>query len=105
MTPSRRNRILIMADSAGVRSLSRSVVCADKRLEAAGTAADGESALSAIETLHAGLILLDVEMPGAVANAGLAHRVLPLQATVPEILRIAGRNFCGEARELLKSAV
>ena len=44
-------------------------------------------------------------MPGAVANAGLAHRVLPHQATVPEILRIAGRNCCGEARELLKSAV
>jgi two-component system chemotaxis response regulator CheB len=42
-------------------------------------------------------------MPGAVANAGLAHHVLPLQAIVPEILRIAGRG--AEARELLRSAV
>ena len=31
-------------------------------------------------------------MPGAVANAGLADRVLPLDAIVPEILAITGRN-------------
>ena len=31
-------------------------------------------------------------MPGSVANAGLADRVLPLEAIVPEILRITGRN-------------
>ncbi|MGA9668483.1 MAG: chemotaxis response regulator protein-glutamate methylesterase [Terracidiphilus sp.] len=43
-------------------------------------------------------------MPGAVANAGLAHKVLPLDAIVPEILRIAGRTN-SEARVLLRSAV
>jgi two-component system chemotaxis response regulator CheB len=31
-------------------------------------------------------------MPGAVANAGLADRVLPLDEIAPEILGIAGRN-------------
>jgi two-component system chemotaxis response regulator CheB len=31
-------------------------------------------------------------MPGAVVNAGLADRVLPLDQVVPEILRIAGRT-------------
>jgi two-component system chemotaxis response regulator CheB len=30
-------------------------------------------------------------MPGAVTGAGLAHKVLPLRAIAPEILRIAGR--------------
>jgi two-component system chemotaxis response regulator CheB len=30
-------------------------------------------------------------MPGAVAGAGLAHKVLPLDAIAPEILRIAAR--------------
>jgi two-component system chemotaxis response regulator CheB len=30
-------------------------------------------------------------MPGAVAQAGLAHKVLPLAAIAPEILKIAGR--------------
>ena len=63
MTSGQRTRILIVDDSAVMRSLLRSVVCADARLEVAGTAADGESALSAIETLHPNLILLDVEMP------------------------------------------
>ena len=63
MAPGRRTRILIVDDSAVMRSLLRSVVCADGSLEVAGTAADGQSALTAIETLRPDLILLDVEMP------------------------------------------
>jgi two-component system chemotaxis response regulator CheB len=31
-------------------------------------------------------------MPGAVAQAGLAQRILPIQAIAPEILRLMGRN-------------
>jgi two-component system chemotaxis response regulator CheB len=31
-------------------------------------------------------------MPGAIVNAGLADRVLPLDEVVPEILRMTGRN-------------
>ena len=61
--PRPANRILIVDDSAVMRSLLRSVVCADAGLEVAGTAGDGESALSAIETLRPDLVLLDVEMP------------------------------------------
>ncbi len=34
-------------------------------------------------------------MPGAVVNAGLADRVLPLDQVVPEILRMAGRDVRG----------
>jgi two-component system chemotaxis response regulator CheB len=56
-------RILIVDDSAVMRSLLRSVVGSDAALEVAGTAADGESALQSIESLHPDLILLDVEMP------------------------------------------
>src|ERR1035438_10076054 len=63
MTSGQRTRILIVDDSAVMRSLLRAVVCADVGLEVAGTAADGESALSAIETQHPDLVLLDVEMP------------------------------------------
>jgi hypothetical protein len=37
--------------------------------------------------------------------AGLAHNVLPLNAIVPEILRIVSRTRGNEARELLKSVV
>jgi two-component system chemotaxis response regulator CheB len=54
---------LIVDDSAVIRSLLRSVVCADAGLEVVGTAADGGTALSAIDTLRPDLVLLDVEMP------------------------------------------
>jgi two-component system chemotaxis response regulator CheB len=43
-------------------------------------------------------------MPGAVSNAGLAHKVLPLVDMVPEILRLVSRTH-SEARELRESAV
>jgi len=63
MRVERRTRILIVDDSAVVRSLLRSVVSADKRLEVAGTAGDGASALASLESVKPDLILLDVEMP------------------------------------------
>ena len=43
-------------------------------------------------------------MPGAVTNAGLANKVLPLNAIAPEILRLVGRTNL-EARELRESVV
>jgi len=76
-----------------------------------GMGSDGLIGCRAIRE-HGGSVLAQDEasstvwgMPGAVANAGLAHSVLPLHAIVPEILRIAGRGSRSEARELLRSAV
>jgi len=43
-------------------------------------------------------------MPGAVVQAGLANRVLPLNAIAPEILRLASRTY-REAHELRESVV
>jgi two-component system chemotaxis response regulator CheB len=63
MGPGHRTRILIVDDSAVMRSLLRSVVTADPSLEVAGTAADGASALNSLSVLRPDLILLDVEMP------------------------------------------
>jgi len=56
-------RILIVDDSAVMRALLRSVVGSDKRLEVAGTASDGASALRIVESVRPDLVLLDVEMP------------------------------------------
>ncbi len=63
MAAGRRTRILIVDDSAVMRGLLRSVICADAGMEVVGTATDGASALDGIATLHPDLILLDVEMP------------------------------------------
>ena len=58
-----RTRILIVDDSAVMRSLLRSVVNTDATLEVAGTVGDGASALSAVALQRPDLVLLDVEMP------------------------------------------
>ena len=63
MSSGQRTRILIVDDSAVMRSLVRSVVCSDSSLEVVGTAGDGESALNAMQNLRPDLVLLDVEMP------------------------------------------
>jgi two-component system chemotaxis response regulator CheB len=63
MAAARRIRILIVDDSAVMRSLLRSVVAGDPSLEVAGTASDGGTALAAVESLRPDLVLLDVEMP------------------------------------------
>jgi two-component system, chemotaxis family, protein-glutamate methylesterase/glutaminase len=58
-----RTRILIVDDSAVMRSLLRAVIGSDSSLEVAGTAADGASALASLELNRPDLVLLDVEMP------------------------------------------
>jgi two-component system chemotaxis response regulator CheB len=58
-----RTRILIVDDSAVMRSLLRSVILADPSLEVAGSAADGAAALQTIDSVRPDLVLLDVEMP------------------------------------------
>ena len=63
LAPPRLTRILVVDDSSVMRSLLRSVIGTDARLEVAGTASDGASALRVMESLNPDLILLDVEMP------------------------------------------
>lgn len=63
MGQGQKKRILVVDDSAVMRSLLRSVIATDATLEIAGTAQDGGSALRLIESLKPDLVLLDVEMP------------------------------------------
>lgn len=63
MAQGRKTRIVIVDDSAVMRSLLRSVIGSDQLLELVGAAADGESALGMMQSLRPDLVLLDVEMP------------------------------------------
>lgn len=58
-----RVRVLIVDDSAVMRSMLRAVIGADPQLEIAGTAVNGADALDAAVELKPDLMLLDVEMP------------------------------------------
>jgi two-component system chemotaxis response regulator CheB len=63
MASPRRIRILIVDDSAVMRSLLRTVLSSETGYDVIGTASDGNSALAAVDALRPDLILLDVEMP------------------------------------------
>lgn len=76
-------RIFIVDDSAVMRSLLRSVIGTDPRIEVAGTASDGASALRAMPSIDPDIVLLDVEMPvmdglSTLKQIRARHRGLPV---------------------------
>ncbi len=58
-----RARVLIVDDSATIRSILRAVISADPRLEVAGEARDAYEARGLIKALDPDLVTLDIEMP------------------------------------------
>jgi two-component system chemotaxis response regulator CheB len=75
-----------------------------------GMGSDGTLGCRAIRE-HGGAVLAQDQatstvwgMPGSVAQAGLAQKVLPLGEMIPEILRLVSRTH-SEVRELRESAV
>jgi two-component system chemotaxis response regulator CheB len=75
-----------------------------------GMGSDGMLGCRAIREHGGGVLAQDQAsstvwgMPGAVTNAGLAHKVLSLTELAPEILRLVSRTH-SEARELRESVV
>jgi two-component system chemotaxis response regulator CheB len=57
-------RILLVDDSAVMRSLLRMVLEPQPSIEIVAAASSGEAGLAAFESLHPDLVLLDIEMPG-----------------------------------------
>jgi two-component system chemotaxis response regulator CheB len=92
------------------RSVARHYGAGTLAVVLTGMGSDGMSGCSVIREQGGGVLAQDQAtstvwgMPGAVANAGLAHRVLPLEAITPEILRIVNRNT-SEAQELRRLVV
>jgi len=57
-------RVLVVDDSVVIRKILAEALSTDPEIEVAGTAADGNIALSKIPILHPDLLSLDLEMPG-----------------------------------------
>lgn len=62
----RRNkiRLLLVDDQNSIRQYLRSSLEPELDLEIVGSAADGQTAVSLVETLHPDIVLIDIEMPG-----------------------------------------
>lgn len=60
---STKTRVLIIDDSALMRSLLRQMICLAPDMEVVGTAPDAESARQMIKTLNPDVLTLDVQMP------------------------------------------
>ncbi len=60
----RKVRILLVDDSAVMRSLLRMVLEPQPSIEIVAAASSGEAGLAAFASLHPDLVLLDIEMPG-----------------------------------------
>jgi DNA-binding NarL/FixJ family response regulator len=56
-------KLLIVDDHAGFRSFARDLL-AGAGFDVTGEAADGESALTAVEAQHPDVVLLDIQLPG-----------------------------------------
>jgi DNA-binding NarL/FixJ family response regulator len=78
-------RLLLVDDHAVVREGLRSLLGSDQRFEIVGEAADGVAAVSAAETLHPDVVVLDVSLPG-LNGAQLARR---LKENVPRVKTVA----------------
>jgi two-component system chemotaxis response regulator CheB len=61
---SRKVRVLLVDDSAVMRSLLRMVLEPQPSIEIAAAVSSGEAGLAAFASLHPDLVLLDIEMPG-----------------------------------------
>jgi DNA-binding NarL/FixJ family response regulator len=81
----RKLRLLLVDDHAVVREGLRSLLGSDSRFEIIGEAADGPTALSAVDRLHPDVVVMDVSLPG-INGAQLTRR---LKETQPDVRTLA----------------
>jgi two-component system, chemotaxis family, chemotaxis protein CheY len=96
-----RDRVLIVDDAANLRELLTLLLEIEDDFEVVGTAADGQQAIAAAETLRPDLVLLDLAMP---VMDGL--QALPvLRAHIPQarIVIFSGFEHQALAEEALQA--
>ncbi|MBL0731996.1 MAG: response regulator [Desulfosarcina sp.] len=77
-------KVLIVDDSTMMRRVLADLISSDKRIKVAGTAENGEEALSKIKELKPDIITLDVNMPVMDGNTALKH--IMIQAPCPVLI-------------------
>ena len=93
-------RVLIIDDSAVMRSLLRMTLASCAEVELAGIAVDGLAGMEAIERLKPSLVLLDIEMPrmnGLEVLAEIHGRNLPVRVIMCSTLTRRGASITLEA--------
>lgn len=93
-------RVLVVDDSAVMRSLLRMTLASCPEVELVGMAADGIAGLEAIKRLRPDLVLLDIEMPymdGLQTLAEIRGRKLPVKVIMCSTLTRRGASITLEA--------
>jgi two-component system, chemotaxis family, protein-glutamate methylesterase/glutaminase len=86
-------RVLVVEDSAAVREFLVQILRSDAGIEVAGTARNGEEAVTAVERLEPDVITMDVHMPGM--NGFDATRRI-MEARPTPIVIVSGTTNTGE---------
>ncbi len=82
--------ILIVDDHPSFRASAR-ILLESEGFEIVGEAADGESALRAVDELHPQVVLLDVQLPG-IDGFEVAERLSRLEAHSPAVVLTSSRD-------------
>lgn len=101
-SPPARTRVLVVDDSATMRSLLRRVLEQDPHIEVVGDAADPLQARTAIKDLNPDVVTLDVEMPN-MNGIDFLERIMRLRPTpviMVSTLTTAGADATLQALEL-----
>jgi DNA-binding NarL/FixJ family response regulator len=93
--------VLIVDDHPGFRSAARALLEADG-FAVIGEAADGESALAAVERLRPGLVLLDIQLPDLDGFA-VAERLVTGSEPAPAVVLVSSRMASSYRRRLAAS--
>jgi len=94
--------VLIVDDHSGFRSSARALLEAEG-FEVVGEAADGVSALAAVDRLHPRVVLLDIQLPG-IDGFEVAER-LARTRDPPVVVLVSTRGVSAYRQRLARSPV
>ena len=98
----RQYKILVVDDSAFMRSALKGMINSDPGLTVVGVARDGEEAIEKIERLKPDLVTLDIEMPrmGGLEAIKIIMERMPLPVLIVSSLSEEGAAVTMEALQL-----